>query len=86
MKAPNVKPDTPLESLNRQLKQGWWLWGSVLFAFLLIGGLVLYRHRLYNTGGYGLPFLAGEAVLLGHFHGAPSACWQPQGCLQSVQA
>ena len=62
MRAPVANPDTPLESLSKQAKQSWWLWGSVAFAVLLIGGLVMYRHRLYNTGGYGLPFLAGELI------------------------
>ncbi len=62
MRAPVAKPDTPLESLSKQAKKSWWLWGSVAFAALLIGGLVMYRHQLYNTGGYGLPFLAGERM------------------------
>ena len=62
MRAPVAQPDTPLESLSKQAKQSWWLWGSVAFAALLIGGLVMYRHQLYNTGGYGLPFLAGERM------------------------
>ena len=68
MRAPVAKPDTPLESLSKQAKQSWWLWGSVAFAVLLIGGLVMYRHQLYNTGGYGLPFLAGELMPGGMQH------------------
>ena len=68
MRAPVAKPDTPLESLSKEAKQSWWLWGSVAFAVLLIGGLVMYRHQLYNTGGYGLPFLAGELMRGGMQH------------------
>lgn len=44
----------------KELKQNWWLWGSVIFAILLVGGLVVFRNQLYDTASHGLPFLAGE--------------------------
>ncbi|KAK9805020.1 hypothetical protein WJX73_003095 [Symbiochloris irregularis] len=42
----------------RELKQNWWLWGSIAFAVLLIGSLVIFKDSLYDTAAHGLPFLA----------------------------
>ncbi|EIE23649.1 hypothetical protein COCSUDRAFT_66027 [Coccomyxa subellipsoidea C-169] len=51
-------PPTLGERVWKELKQNWWLWGSVVFAILLVGGLVLFRNQLYDTASHGLPFLA----------------------------
>lgn len=48
----------------KEVKRNWWLWGAVAFAFVLITGVVMFRHKLYNTGNFGLPFIAGKALAL----------------------
>ena len=62
--APAGQPATVQERIVKELKQNWWLWGSVAFAVLLIGSLVVFRNSLYDTAAHGLPFLAGERPLL----------------------
>lgn len=57
---PSGGPPTLGQRVYKELKQNWWLWGSVIFAILLVGGLVLFRNQLYDTASHGLPFLAGE--------------------------
>ena len=56
-------PRTPESSLSqrffKELKQNWWLWASVVFAVILIGGLFIFRNNLYDNATAGLPFLAG---------------------------
>lgn len=50
--------------LIAQLRSNWWLWSTMAFAFFLIGGLIVFRNSLYDTGAHGLPFLAGATRLL----------------------
>ena len=59
MKAPSAAPGTPVRRVVKEVKQNWWLWGAVAFGLILITGVVMFRHKLYNTGNFGLPFLAG---------------------------
>ncbi len=56
-------PPSGVQRLKNELQQNWWLWGSVAFAVILIGSLVIFRNSLYTKTGYGLPFLAGEILL-----------------------
>merc|ERR1712130_689824 len=42
----------------KELKSNWWLWGSIVFAVLLVGSLVVFRGNLYDSAKHGLPFLA----------------------------
>lgn len=55
-------PPTLGQRVWKELRQNWWLWGSVVFAILLVGGLVLFRNQLYDTASHGLPFLAGDTL------------------------
>lgn len=43
----------------KELKQNWWLWASIVFAVVLLSGLLLFRNQLYDSATHGLPFLAG---------------------------
>lgn len=43
----------------KELQTNWWLWGSIVFAVLLVGSLVVFRENLYDSAKHGLPFLAG---------------------------
>lgn len=52
-------PPTTGQRFLKELRQNWWLWGSVIFAILLVGGLLLFRNQLYDSATHGLPFLAG---------------------------
>ena len=52
-------PPTMGQRFWKELRQHWWLWGSVVFAILLVGGLLLFRNQLYDSASHGLPFLAG---------------------------
>ena len=52
-------PPTVGQRFWKELRQNWWLWGSVVFAILLVGGLLLFRNQLYDSATHGLPFLAG---------------------------
>ena len=52
-------PPTMGQRFWKELRQNWWLWGSVVFAILLVGGLLLFRNQLYDSASHGLPFLAG---------------------------
>ena len=52
-------PPTMGQRFWKELRQNWWLWGSVIFAILLVGGLLLFRNQLYDSATHGLPFLAG---------------------------
>ncbi|CAL5220790.1 g2861 [Coccomyxa viridis] len=51
-------PPTMGQRFWKELRQNWWLWGSVVFAILLVGGLLLFRNQLYDSASHGLPFLA----------------------------
>ena len=51
---------TPVSRAVKEVKQNWWLRGAVCFALVLITGVVMFRHKLYNTGSVGLPSLAGD--------------------------
>ena len=62
MKAPSAAPGTPVRRVVKEVKQNWWLWGAVAFGLILITGVVMFRHKLYNTGNFGLPFLAGTSL------------------------
>ena len=53
-------PPTMGQRFWKELRQNWWLWGSVVFAILLVGGLLLFRNQLYDSATHGLPFLAGR--------------------------
>ncbi len=59
-KGPSNNVGTPVHRVVKEVKRNWWLWGAVCFALVLITGVVMFRHKLYNTGNIGLPFLAGE--------------------------
>ena len=63
-KGPAVDTGTPVNRVVKEVKRNWWLWGAVGFALVLITGVVMCRHKLYNTGNFGLPFLAGCALSL----------------------
>lgn len=63
-KGPAVDTGTPVNRVVKEVKRNWWLWGAVGFALVLITGVVMFRHKLYNTGNFGLPFLAGCALSL----------------------
>lgn len=52
-------PPTMGQRFWKELRQNWWLWGSVVFAILLVSGLLLFRNQLYDSATHGLPFLAG---------------------------
>ena len=56
-------PPTFSQRFWKELRQNWWLWGSVVFAILLVSGLLLFRNQLYDSATHGLPFLAGAASL-----------------------
>lgn len=58
-KGPPGDAATPVHRVVKEVKRNWWLWGAVCFALVLITGVVMFRHKLYNTGNFGLPFLAG---------------------------
>ena len=55
-------PPTMGQRFWKELRQNWWLWGSVVFAILLVGGLLLFRNQLYDSASHGLPFLAGMSL------------------------
>lgn len=57
-KGPSNDVSTPVHRVVKEVKRNWWLWGAVCFALVLITGVVMFRHKLYNTGNIGLPFLA----------------------------
>lgn len=63
-KGPPQGSGAPVHRVVKAVKQNWWLWGAVAFAFVLITGVVMFRHKLYNTGNFGLPFLAGELPMI----------------------
>ncbi len=58
-KGPALDTGSPVNRVVKEVKRNWWLWGAVGFALVLITGVVMFRHKLYNTGNFGLPFLAG---------------------------
>lgn len=47
------------DRLVKEVKTNWWLWGSIVFAVLLVSSLVVFRENLYDSAKHGLPFLAG---------------------------
>ena len=52
-------PSSVQDRVVKELKSNWWLWGSIVFAVLLVGSLVVFRENLYDSAKHGLPFLAG---------------------------
>ena len=60
-KGPPGHTATPVNRVVKEVKRNWWLWGAVCFAVVLIISVVMFRHKLFNTGDIGLPFLAGTA-------------------------
>lgn len=58
----------------KELKQNWWLWGSIAFAVLLVGSLVIFKDSLYDTAAHGLPFLAGKDPWHCSLAECPAAC------------
>ena len=60
--APAGKEQSLQERAAKELKQRWWLWGSIVFTVLLVGSLFIFRGYLYDTATHGLPFLAGAVL------------------------
>lgn len=60
--APGASPSSMKERVVKELKTNWWLWGSIVFAVLLLGSLVVFRESLYDSAKHGLPFLAGKVL------------------------
>jgi hypothetical protein len=56
--APGAAPASVQQRVVKELKTNWWLWGSIVFAVLLVGSLVVFRENLYDSAKHGLPFLA----------------------------
>lgn len=52
------------DRIVKEVKTNWWLWGSIVFAVLLVGSLVVFRENLYDSAKHGLPFLAGLPLKL----------------------
>ena len=61
--APATGATSLQERVAKELKAKWWLWGSIVFAVLLVGSLVVFRESLYDGAKHGLPFLAGTPPL-----------------------
>ncbi len=59
--APGSSAASVQDRVVKELKTNWWLWGSIVFAVLLVGSLVVFRENLYDSAKHGLPFLAGLA-------------------------
>jgi hypothetical protein len=57
--APGSASASVQQRVVKELKTNWWLWGSIVFAVLLVGSLVVFRENLYDSAKHGLPFLAG---------------------------
>ena len=57
--APASKAASLQDRVLKELKTNWWLWGSIVFAVLLVGSLIVFRESLYDGAKHGLPFLAG---------------------------
>jgi len=49
-------------ALLAHMRRSWWLWSTAAFAVCLIGGLLVFRNSLYDSGAHGLPFLAGARL------------------------
>ena len=62
--APGSSAPSVQDRVVKELKSNWWLWGSIVFAVLLVGSLVVFRENLYDSAKHGLPFLAGISHLL----------------------
>ena len=74
-KGPAVDAGTQVNRVVKEVKRNWWLWGAVGFALVLITGVVMFRHKLYNTGNFGLPFLAGCVLSLHLFAVLLATCY-----------
>lgn len=61
--APGSSASSVQDRVVKELKTNWWLWGSIVFAVLLVGSLVVFRENLYDSAKHGLPFLAGIPYL-----------------------
>ena len=61
--APASKAASVQDRVLKELKTNWWLWGSIVFAVLLVGSLIVFRESLYDGAKHGLPFLAGAPYL-----------------------
>lgn len=75
--APAGKEQSLQERAAKELKQRWWLWGSIVFTVLLVGSLFIFMGYLYDTATHGLPFLAGADwgnLLWFEHHRALSMC------------
>ena len=44
--------------MHGETKARWWLWGALLAATALVGGLLTFRDALYDGGAHGVPTLA----------------------------
>ena len=62
--APGTSAASVQDRVVKELKTNWWLWGSIVFAVLLVGSLVVFRENLYDSAKHGLPFLAGIPTFL----------------------
>jgi len=62
--APGVAQASVQQRVVKELKTNWWLWGSIVFAVLLVGSLVVFRENLYDSAKHGLPFLAGQPTYI----------------------
>lgn len=66
--APTQAPVSFKDRACKELKSNWWLWGSIVFAVLLVGSLVVFRESLYDSAKHGLPFLAGDPSSISSHH------------------
>ena len=79
-------PPTAGQRVWRELKTNWWLWASIVFAVVLVSGLLLFRNQLYDTATHGLPFLAGapHALCDRRFSLSEAALGLPDGSPQHM--
>jgi hypothetical protein len=54
-------PPSGVEAVVKELKKNWWMWGTVAFVVILLGGLFVFRDSLYTSEARGLPMLAGAS-------------------------
>ena len=55
---PPAPPPTLTDRVRGEARARWWLWGALLAATALAGGLLTFRDALYDGGAHGVPTLA----------------------------
>jgi uncharacterized membrane protein len=80
---PPSNPVSTTERVAKAFKHNWWVLSSIVFALILIGSLVVFRHKPYGEPLSGFPSIA---VIENAAEACRTECKQTLSALAAVKA